>query len=132
MEKLPKQIIDRFSSIFSKEKMSDLETVFALKTRPVSFRLNTLTSNIEEIKTALDQASITYTLLDFPQNCFLLDSSFTESDIWKRRVYKDGKIYMQGISSQIPALLFTPSLSQFSPSGEKKSQLKILDACAAP
>jgi len=103
--------------------MNHLTDIFSLEKRPVSFRVNTLKSSHEEIEEALKKASITYTKLDFPKNSYVLDSEFNESDIWKRRVYKDGKLYMQWLSSQIPALLFTKSSS---------SPLRILDACAAP
>ena len=122
MEKLPPQLADRLASIFSQEEMTQLENVFAIEKRPVSFRINTLTSTSEEIEEALAQAALSYTKLDFPENAYVLDDQFTESDLWKRRVYKDGKIYLQGVSSQVPALLFTPS----------KAKLRILDACSAP
>jgi len=112
--------------------MNDLQSVFSLEKRPVSFRVNTLKGTVQDIENGLDSASITYTKLDFPNDSYLLDKKFTESDIWKRRIYKDGLLYMQWLSSQIPALLFTSDLTQFSPQGEMKQQLKILDACAAP
>lgn len=95
MEKLPTQLAERFASIFTKEEMSDLETVFSLESRPVSFRLNTLISTPEEVEEGLSKASITYSKLDFPLNSYVIDEGFIESDIWKRRVYKDGHIYMQ-------------------------------------
>jgi len=101
--------------------MSNLETVFSLKNRPVSFRLNTLISTHEEVEQGLISAWIKFTKLDFPINSYLIDEEFTESDIWKRRIYKDGYIYMQGISSQIPTSLFTVD-----------SPMRILDACASP
>jgi 16S rRNA C967 or C1407 C5-methylase (RsmB/RsmF family) len=121
MEKLPPQLQDRFASIFTKEEMSNLETVFSLKTRPVSFRLNTLISSPEEVEEGLSSASIKFSKLDFPSNSYILDEECTESDIWKRRIYKDGHIYMQWLSSQIPVSLFN-----------QESPLRILDACAAP
>jgi len=123
MEKLPKQISDRISSIFSKEKMSYLQTIFSLKRRPVSFRVNTLKSNLEEVTTELKKNNITYSILEFPENAIILDEKFIESDIWKLSIYKHGKIYMQNLSSQVPINYF---------SKENYSGLKILDACAAP
>lgn len=123
MEKLPALLQSRLASIFSKEENSDLETVFSLEKRPVSFRVNTLKSHSDEIQAALTNESITYTLLDFPKECFVLDSQYSESDIWKLQIYKTGKIYMQSISSQVPAHFFTK---------ENYTGLKILDACAAP
>lgn len=101
--------------------MSKLETVLSLKQRPISFRLNSLSWSHEEIEEVLNKASITYQRLDFPNHSYLIDENFSESDIWKRRIYKDWKIYMQWLSSQIPALLFSVN-----------KPLRILDACAAP
>lgn len=123
MEKLPKQISDRFSSIYSKKEMTYLETVFLLKRRPVSFRVNTLKSNLQEVEGELTNNSIAYKVLDFPKEAILLDEKYTESDIWKLSIYKLGKIYMQSISSQVPVAYF---------SKENFTGLKILDACAAP
>ncbi len=121
MEKLPTQLKERLASIYSREEMSNLETVFSLKSRPVSFRLNTLISTAEEVEEWLSVASIKYSKLDFPSNSYLIDEQFTESDIWKRRIYKDGHIYMQWLSSQIPVSLF-----------KQEAPMRILDACAAP
>jgi len=123
MEKLPKQIMDRFTSIFPKEKMNNLKDVLKLERRAVSFRVNTLEATINDVKKQLDEKSIQYTILDFPENCFLLAPNHTESDIWKLDIYKSGKIYMQSISSQVPVHFF---------SKENSNDLKILDACAAP
>jgi 16S rRNA C967 or C1407 C5-methylase (RsmB/RsmF family) len=95
MVKLPPQLQERFASIFTKEEMSNLETVFSLKTRPVSFRLNTLISSPEEVEEGLSSASIKFSKLDFPSNSYVLHEECTESDIWKRRIYKDGHIYLQ-------------------------------------
>ena len=123
MEKLPKQIVDRFTSIFSKEEMSSLINVFSLERRPVSFRINTLKSSLDEVTQGLDVAKISYTVLESLQDSILLDSQYSESDIWKLEIYKKGYIYMQNISSQVPTHFFTK---------ENYGWLKILDACAAP
>jgi len=101
--------------------MASLWEIFTLPKRQVSFRVNTLKSSNQEIEDALNKASITYTKLDFPKNCYLLDESFSESDLWKRRVYKDWKIYVQWIASQTPIHFFM-----------QENPLKILDACSAP
>ena len=97
--------------------------------------MNTLKTSCEEIEQVLKKYSITYTKLDFPINCYLLDSSFSESDLWKLRIYKDWKIYIQSISSQIPVSYFSHnSLSNSLPweGKEATKQIRILDACAAP
>lgn len=129
MEKLPTPIEKRLSEIYTKEEMEILQSAFSKEKRPVSFRINTQRAICEEVEAALEKASITYTRLNFPVNCYLLDSSFSESDLWKLRVYKDGKFYIQSISSQIPVQYFN-SISL--PPQETESKLRILDACAAP
>ncbi len=121
MAKIPTQLETRLQNIFSKEEMKMVEKAFTLKKRPVTFRINTLKSSENEVEDALAQASITYTKLKFPQDSYILDDTFSESDLWKRRVYKDWKIYIQWLASQTPVNFFS-----------QEKPLKILDACAAP
>lgn len=100
-----------------------MQQIFTLKKRPVSFRVNSLKSDTQKIFQSLESANIKYSLLDFPKGCFLLDKRHSESDIWNLDIYKNGEIYMQNISSQVPVHFFWNADS---------SKLKILDACAAP
>lgn len=112
--------------------MSALKNTFSLKRRPVSFRVNTIKSNLQEIKTELEKYKIPYSILDFPSNCFIMPDNITESDIWKLKIYKEWKIYMQSISSQVPVNYFTPKIFKSPTQEDVNSQLHILDACAAP
>ena len=89
----------------------------------MSFRVNTLKSDIDEVTLALENNAIEYTILEFPSDAIILNNKHTESDIWKLDIYKSWYIYMQNISSQIPVQYF---------SKENYTGLKILDACAAP
>ncbi len=101
--------------------MATLWKVCSIKKRRTCFRVNPLKSSLKEIQSQLDTHHISYTLLEFPKDCFLLETDFTESDLWKLDIYQEGKIYIQGISSQIAPHIFSP-----------KQAPKILDACAAP
>ncbi len=113
--------------------MTTLLSVFSKDKRQVSFRINTLLSSQKEIEEALISAHISYIVLDFPKNCFLLENSFSEPDLWKLDIYKQGKIYIQGISSQVPVHFFKLPIPTFPSKGERSEQpLRILDACAAP
>lgn len=123
MEKLPKQIMDRFTSVFTQEQITHLESIFTLERRPVTLRANTIKSSLDNVSHALDTAGLDYTILSFPKNCFLLGEDYTESDIWDLDIYKNGDIYMQNISSQVPVHFFWKTDS---------TKIKILDACAAP
>ena len=90
MKSLPTDLTLRLKNIFSKEEIMSLENAFKQEKRSVSFRLNTLNATHEEIEEGLKKASITYKKLDFPKDSYILDSKFLESDLWKRRIYKDG------------------------------------------
>ncbi len=132
MIQLPTDLTLRLEKIFTKQEIKDLKDTFWLEKRPTTFRINTIKWNVEEIEGELEKNKISYTKLDFPENCYVIPSphpspkergsrTVSESDLWKLICYTSGRIYIQGISSQIPPTLF---------SGENPS--KILDATAAP
>ncbi len=121
MTQLPALLDERLSSLFTAKELSQLQETFTLEKRPVSLRVNEVTSTLWEIHAALKTSDIWYRELSFPQGSFVLDAKHNESDIWKLDIYKQGKIYLQGLASQIPAHLFT-----------HQSPKNILDACAAP
>lgn len=83
--------------------------------------MNRLVSNCKKVELALKKSEITFTKLPFPDNCYLLDSKHTESDLWKTSIYKRGEIYVQSVSSQIPTAFF-----------QAEEPMRILDATAAP
>jgi len=121
MTTLPSDLALRLEKIFTPEENKSLKSVFSLEKRPTTFRINTLKWNNEEVEQELIKNNITFQKLSFPENCYLLDDNFSESDLWKLICYTTGRIYIQGISSQIPPHIFTNTTPQ-----------KILDATAAP
>jgi len=125
MNTLPENLTLRLTEIFSKEELSLLKTSISKERRVVSCRLNALKSTETEIEEAFKKASLWYTKLEFPIWAYLFDESVQESDLWRLKIYKAWKIYMQWVSSQIP-------VQYFSNSKWKIKSLKILDACAAP
>ena len=88
------------------------------KTRPTTFRVNTLKSNIDEIKKSLDSLNVKYKKVSWYEDAFILEEDFKLQDL---EIYKDGKIYIQTLSSMIPPLVLKP-----------KEKENILDMCAAP
>ena len=88
--------------------------------RAVTFRVNTLKSNIEEIKNELEKMNIKYTNPSWSKEAFIIENT-DEALITKLDIYEQGKIYMQSLSSMLPPIILEPKEGQ-----------DILDMTAAP
>lgn len=88
--------------------------------RKVSFRVNTLKSNVQEIEEVLNNNNIKFLKVYWNEDAFVLEDK-AEADIRKLGIYEDGKIYMQSLSSMIPAIIVDPKAGE-----------SILDMTAAP
>jgi|GEM_PF-3285474 len=87
----------------------------------VSFRVNNLKSSREEIIKALDEAGLPYSLWDGFEDAFYMPKEEHEYTLRGLDIYKEGKIYVQSLSSMIPALCL-----------DLREGQKILDMTAAP
>ena len=90
------------------------------KKRKVTFRVNTLKSNNEEIEEILKEKNIIYKKVPFYENAYILEN-VRESEIKNLDIYNKGKIYMQSLSSMFPPIILNP-----------KQNMDILDMTAAP
>ena len=90
------------------------------KRRNVTFRINTLKTNKEEIQIILKQEKIEYDEFSWNKDAIVL-KNVTEQDIKKLEIYNEGKIYLQSLSSMLPVIILQPN--------EKEN---ILDMTAAP
>lgn len=90
------------------------------KKRKVTLRVNTLKSNIEEIKETLHNNNIEYKTVNWSKEAFIIEN-VREDEITKLDVYKEGKIYLQSLSSMLPPIILEP-----------KENTDILDMTAAP
>lgn len=88
--------------------------------RVLSFRVNTIKSNVEEIVEILNNNGIKFERVSWFENAFVVDNKEKEK-IQKLDIYNEGKIYFQSLSSMIPPIILEPQ------SGEN-----ILDMAAAP
>ena len=86
--------------------------------RPTTFRVNTLKSNVDEIKEILNSLNIKYSNISWYKDAFILEEEHSIQDL---DIYKEGKIYLQSLSSMIPPIILNP-----------KEKENILDMCAAP
>ena len=86
--------------------------------KKTTFRVNNLKSNVEEIEAILNSNNIKYNKVDFFQDAFILEDDI---DIRELDIYKEGKIYVQSLSSMLPPLYF-----------DYKEKDSIIDMAAAP
>ncbi len=88
--------------------------------RYVTLRVNILKSNNNEIIDILDKNNIKYEKVSYYDNAFII-KNVHEDTIKELDIYKDGKIYLQSLSSMLPPLVLNV-----------KSNSNFLDMCAAP
>lgn len=88
------------------------------KKRYQSFRVNNLKGNKNEVLEYLNNSDIEYEISNLYDNCFIIKSNV---NLYDNELFKEGKIYLQSISSQIPPLLM-----------DLEAANDILDMCSAP
>lgn len=90
------------------------------KPRKVTLRVNTIKSTIEKVKEVLKNANISYTEVNWNKDALIIEN-VREEEIRKLDIYENGEIYLQSLSSMIPAMVLEP-----------KEKENILDMTAAP
>ncbi len=88
--------------------------------RVVSIRINTLKTTKEEILNILDKENVKYNDISWYDDALIILNK-TEEDLRKLEIYREGKIYLQSLSSMLPVLVLDP-----------KEGENILDMTAAP
>lgn len=89
-------------------------------TRKVTLRVNTLKTNAEKVQQELLLAGIKYKTVKWSKDALIIEN-VKELDIENLKLYKNGEIYLQSLSSMLPPIVLNP---------EEKED--ILDMCAAP
>ncbi len=90
------------------------------KKRPVTLRVNTIKSSCEEVIEELQKANIEFEQLEWYKDAIIIKEK-SEQDIRNLKIYEEGKIYLQSLSSMLPVLVLDP-----------KEDENILDMAAAP
>ncbi len=91
-----------------------------MEKKNASLRVNTLKTSVDEIKKNLIENEIEYKEVKWSKEALILQN-VEEEKIRELDIYKDGKIYMQSLSSMIPAIVLEPKTGE-----------NILDMAAAP
>ena len=88
--------------------------------KKVSLRVNTLKASVEEILDVFYNINIKFKQVDWYKDAFIIEN-VQEQDLQNLEIYKQGKIYLQSLSSMLPPIVLNP-----------KENENILDMCAAP
>lgn len=112
-------LIEKLKTTYGESKINEILDGLSLA-KKTSFRVNTIKSSIDEIEKILIENSIKYEKYKDLDNVILLEPN-SEDLLSKLDIYKDGKIYLQSISSMMPVYVLEP-----------KENENILDMCAAP
>ncbi|MBR3002643.1 MAG: RsmB/NOP family class I SAM-dependent RNA methyltransferase [Clostridia bacterium] len=117
-EKLPNFLIEKLQNQYG-EKVAEIINGYKAK-RKTTFRINTIKSNNEEIETVLKKENIKFAKPSFSNIAYIIENA-NEADLQELEIYKEGKIYLQSLSSMLPPIILNPT--------ENKD---ILDMAAAP
>ena len=116
---LPEFLIEKLKSQYGEELKNEIVDGYS-KRRVTTFRVNTIKSNNDEIEQVLKSLNFEYEKPSWSEDAYILKNN-SEQDIENLDIYKDGKIYLQSLSSMLPPIVLNP-----------KEGKDILDMAAAP
>jgi len=88
--------------------------------RKVTLRVNTIKSTKKEIEIILKNNNIEFSSVSWNENALIIEN-VKEDKIRELDIYKEGKIYLQSLSSMLPPIILEPLATE-----------NILDMTAAP
>lgn len=117
---LDKRFWQRMENIYPSIDIDIIKKWFNSKKRKVSFRINRLKTDWDDVLDVLKEIWLSYSKVDYLDDAYILDN-WTEKDLWDLSIFKDWKIYLQSIASQIPVNFL-----------DLKNGDNVLDVTAAP
>lgn len=119
MHKIPQFLFEKLKNQYGEELAEKIENGYSEK-RYTSLRANTIKTTNQNIAKELQIAGIEFDKVNWSEDAFIIKNA-TESDIRNTSIYTNGEIYMQSLSSMIPAIVLNPQKNE-----------NILDMTAAP
>jgi 16S rRNA (cytosine1407-C5)-methyltransferase len=116
---LPGTLRERLIKQWGAGTYSAIFQAFSANRKP-TFRVNTLKSTDEEVMSVMRDEQIMFERIKAVPHAFMV-KNHTDDELLEHPLTKEGKIYLQGISSMIPPLILEPKTGE-----------RILDLCAAP
>ncbi len=119
MKEFPSFFIEKLTQQYGEELTRKIVKGYQKK-RVVTFRINQLKTTVEEVEKVLNESSILFQNVSWFQDAFIVFDKM-EDDIRLLDIYKEGKIYLQSLSSMLPVLFL-----------DLKDGQSLLDMAAAP
>ena len=119
MQEIPQFLYNKLQSQYGEELTKKIANGYS-KQRYATLRANTIKTEANNVAKELQKAGIEFDKVNWSDNAFIIKNA-TESDIRNLSIYKNGEIYMQSLSSMIPAIILSPNVGE-----------NILDMTAAP
>ena len=116
---VPEFLIEMLEKQYGENLTKNIIEGYGVK-RKVTFRVNTLKANSDDIEKVLEKNRIEYKKVPFYFDAFIIEN-VRENEIRDLDIYKNGEIYMQSLSSMLPPIILNP-----------KENMDILDMTAAP
>lgn len=88
--------------------------------RKLTLRINKLKTTVENVKKVLTDLNVKFSEVSWSEDALIIEGT-TKQEILELEIYKNGEIYLQSLSSMIPALILNPEANE-----------NILDMAAAP
>lgn len=118
MRQLPEFLYEMLDLQYGKELTDEILKGYNFN-RKTTLRVNTSKISVQEVKEILTRENIKYSCVDWYCDALIIDDD--NESIKKLDIYNNGEVYMQSLSSMIPALILDPCENE-----------KILDMAAAP
>lgn len=116
---LPEKFLEKLPLFIPENKLPEILNTFTKKRLP-TFRVNTLKQSIQTIKTSLTDLGFKLENVSWNPDAFVLTNKSIQ-DLMETDPYKNGELYIQNLSSMIPALVLDPQPTD-----------RVLDMAAAP
>lgn len=116
---IPEFLIQKLQNQYGEELTKKIIEGYNKK-RKVTLRVNALKSNIKEIEDVLQKNNIKYKTAGWSKEALIIEN-VREAEITKLKIYEEGKIYLQSLSSMLPPIILKPEEND-----------DILDMAAAP
>ena len=116
---IPEFLHQKLLKQYGEELTDNIIEGYSVK-RKVTLRVNTLKTDTDKIKEVLTNSNIEFKEVSWSREALIIEN-VDESEIRKLPIYENGGIYLQSLSSMLPAIVLNP-----------KADENILDMAAAP